>query len=116
MLLDVLRVKAYPDYSLQLEFENGEIRCFDMAPYMGQRPWVRLQAHNAFLSARVENGTVVWHGNIDIDPETLYDLSVPWETIQAADRVGLSSPSTSIKSARACSSPAISPASPGVEG
>ena len=110
MLLDVLRVKAYPDYSLQLEFENGEIRCFDMAPYMGQRPWVRLQAHNAFLSAHVENGTVAWPGNIDIDPETLYDLSVPGETTHAADRDW--SPSTNTKSAPDCSLPATSPASP----
>ena len=36
MLLDVMRVEAQPDYQLLLEFENGERRRFDMAPYMDQ--------------------------------------------------------------------------------
>lgn len=40
-------------------------------------PWVRLKSGNAFQGAFVENGTVVWPGNIDIDPETLYEYSVP---------------------------------------
>jgi hypothetical protein len=30
-----------------------------------------------FHCAFVENGTVAWPGNIDIDPETLYELSYP---------------------------------------
>ena len=29
-----------------------------------------------FLGAFIENGTVAWPGNIDIDPETLYERSV----------------------------------------
>ncbi len=32
---------------------------------------------NSFRQARVEHGTVVWPGNIDIAPETLYDRSEP---------------------------------------
>lgn len=80
MLLDVTRVVPRQDFSLLLEFENGECRCFDMARYIDQKPWVRLKANNAFLGAFVAYGTVVWPGNIDIDPETLYELSVPMET------------------------------------
>ncbi|MDD5240861.1 MAG: DUF2442 domain-containing protein [Sulfuricella sp.] len=81
MLLDVTRVAPKPDFTLFLEFENGERRCFNMAPYIDQKPWVRLKLNNAFLSAFVDCGTVVWPGNIDIDPETLYDLSVPVDSI-----------------------------------
>ncbi|GAB1409796.1 hypothetical protein MASR1M90_09500 [Desulfovibrionales bacterium] len=77
MLLDVIQVKPQPDYSLLLEFENGEQRYFDMSRYIDQKPWVRLKTNNAFFSAFVEHGTVVWPGNIDIDPETLYELSIP---------------------------------------
>jgi hypothetical protein len=66
-----------PDFTLFLEFENGERRRFDMAAYIDQKPWVRLKSGNAFQGAFVENGTVVWPGNIDIDPETLYEYSVP---------------------------------------
>jgi hypothetical protein len=76
MLLDVIYVKALADYTLLLEFENGEKRRFEMSQYMNQKPWVRLKANNLFQNASVENGTVVWSGNIDIDPETLYELSI----------------------------------------
>lgn len=75
-LLDVVRVKAEANYGLVLEFENGETRRFDMAPYMDQKPWQRIKPLTLFLAARVEMGTVVWPTNIDIDPETLYERSV----------------------------------------
>jgi hypothetical protein len=77
MLLDVTRVTVRPDFILLLEFENGERRAFDMAKYIDQKPWVRLKSGNVFHGAFIENGTVAWPGNIDIDPETLYELSVP---------------------------------------
>lgn len=76
MLLDVTHVTVEPDFTLFLEFENGEWRRFDMAVYIDQKPWVRLKSGNTFQGAFVENGTVVWPGNIDIDPETLYEYSV----------------------------------------
>ena len=77
MLLDVTNVTVQPGFKLFLEFENGELRLFDMAPYVDQKPWVRLKSGHTFQSAFVENGTVVWPGAIDIDPETLYDQSAP---------------------------------------
>ena len=75
ILLDVVKVKAQPDYLLHLEFENGERRIFDMGPYMEKRPFSQLKDSPLFLLARVDYGTVVWPGNIDISPETLYDRS-----------------------------------------
>lgn len=83
MLLDVTNVNAQPGFILFLEFENGERRRFNMGVYIDQKPWERLKSGNTFLGAFVENGTVAWPGNIDIDPETLYDLSVPIESIPA---------------------------------
>lgn len=77
MLLDVTDVKVKPEFTLILEFENGEHRRFDMAAYIDQKPWDKLKSGNTFQGAFVENGTVAWPGNIDIDPETLYDYSVP---------------------------------------
>ncbi len=75
-LLDVVSVKAQPDYRLLLEFENGEWRLFDMSPYMDKKPFNRLKHASMFQAAHVDYGTVVWSGNIDISPETLYDRSV----------------------------------------
>ena len=77
MLLDVTHVTVRPGFTLFLEFENGERRRFDMTSYIDQKPWVRLKSGNAFQGTFVENGTVAWPGNIDIDPETLYEYSVP---------------------------------------
>ncbi|MFY8105701.1 MAG: DUF2442 domain-containing protein [Elstera sp.] len=76
MLLDVVAVKALPEFQLDLTFENGECRRFDMKPLMEKKPFNRLQ-NNSFFGAHIDYGTVVWPGNIDIAPETLYDLSVP---------------------------------------
>lgn len=77
MLLDVTHVTVQPHFTLLLEFENGERRSFNMANYIDRKPWARLKSGNAFQGAFVENGTVAWPGNIDIDPETLYERSVP---------------------------------------
>ena len=76
MLLDVTNVTVQPGFTLLLVFENGERRSFNMADYIDQKPWVRLKTGNSFQAAFVDNGTVTWPGNIDIDPETLYEYSV----------------------------------------
>ena len=77
-LLDVVKVVAHADYTLDLEFENGERRRFDMTPYMEKKPFIRLKGP-LFTKAFIDYGTVVWPGEIDIAPETLYDRSVPVE-------------------------------------
>lgn len=77
VLLDVVRVEAKSDYTLLLEFENGEKRLFNMMPLMDKKPFVQLKGSPLFTKAAVDYGTVVWPGNIDIAPETLYDRSIP---------------------------------------
>ncbi len=76
-LLDVISVKAQPGHRLVLEFENGEKRLFDMTPFMDEKPYNRIKNSPLFSKASVAYGTVVWPGNIDIAPETLYRLSTP---------------------------------------
>jgi hypothetical protein len=77
MLLDVISVTVLPDYQLELKFANGERRRFDMRPLLDMKPWRRIAIPDLFEKATVEYGTVVWPGEIDIAPETLYDDSVP---------------------------------------
>ena len=76
-LFDVVQVKAMPGYLLELKFENGEHRIFDMSPIIDKKPFGRLKEFNTFFAAHIAYGTVVWPGNIDIAPETLYDRSIP---------------------------------------
>jgi hypothetical protein len=75
-LLDVISVKTCEDYMLELVFENGEKRIFDMKPFIDKKPFVKLFNSPLFFKAYVEYGTVVWPGNIDIAPETLWARSV----------------------------------------
>lgn len=76
-LLDVVSVEAQENYALLLVFENGEKRRFDMKPLLDKRPFSRLKDLPLFMKATVAFGTVVWPGNIDIAPETLWDKSEP---------------------------------------
>ncbi|MBB1077954.1 DUF2442 domain-containing protein [Rhodoferax sp. 4810] len=76
-LLDVTGVQVKPNYHLELEFENGERRLFDMSAYMDRKPFIQLKQSSLFACASIDYGTVVWPGDIDIAPETLYERSIP---------------------------------------
>ncbi|MHB1360130.1 MAG: DUF2442 domain-containing protein [Rhodocyclaceae bacterium] len=77
MSLDVISVTPHADFVLDLEYANGERRHFDMKPLLMMRPWNRIASPAIFNRVRVGYGTVVWPGEIDIAPETLYIDSVP---------------------------------------
>lgn len=76
MLIDVISVKPKNDFTLWLEFENGEVREFDCKPLLDKKPFLKLKDKYFFDMAKVEYGTVVWSDEIDIAPETLYIDSV----------------------------------------
>ena len=76
VLLDVVKVRTESNHVLILEFENGEERQFDMLPYLEQKPFARLKDSPLFSKAYIAHGTVVWPGNIDIAPDTLYHRSL----------------------------------------
>ncbi len=75
MLLDVVSVEPNKNNTRLLLFENQEKRLFDMTPYLDKKPFTKLKRSPLFMKATVEYGTVVWPGNIDIAPETLWDNS-----------------------------------------
>jgi len=76
-LVDVISLAAQEDHTLLLVFENGQQRRFDMKPLLDRKPFSRLKDLPLFVKATVAYGTVVWPGNIDIAPETLWDRSEP---------------------------------------
>lgn len=78
-LMDVISVKSHKDYTLELVFENGDRRLFDMKPFLDldKKPFVKLFNSPLFFKASVGYGTVIWPGNIDIAPETLWARSKP---------------------------------------
>lgn len=77
MVNEVIAVKTKPNFQLDLEFANGERRRFDMRQLLQIKPWNQIASRNLFERVRVDYGTIVWPGEIDIAPETLYDDSHP---------------------------------------
>lgn len=65
-------VSARDDFVLLLTFNNGEIRNFEMTPYLGYPAFEPLRQASFFKQARASHGTVAWPQNIDFDPDTLY--------------------------------------------
>ena len=68
MLIDVISLCTLPDFQLDLEFQNGERRRFDMRPLLLMKPWSRLATPSLFARAHVDYGTVVWPGEIGDRP------------------------------------------------
>jgi hypothetical protein len=62
---------------LEVLFENGERRLFDVKPYLQRGVFVRLQNHAIFQAARVVAGSVEWPGELDLSYDTLYLESQP---------------------------------------
>jgi hypothetical protein len=95
-LLDVTAVSPLPGFVLRLTFENGEIRRFSMSKLLTREATVFTPLRRAMLFRQVfiDNGTICWPGGADIDPELLYEQSVPEceaslvETLAAMPGVG----------------------------
>lgn len=65
-------VRALDDYELELVFENGEARKFDVKPYLGRGIFVRLRDRGLFQQPHVVAGSVEWPGGLDLSYDTLY--------------------------------------------
>ena len=73
----VVTVRPNPDYTLTLAFSNGEVKTFDVKPYLSSGIFQELQDQQFFTSVRLFLGTVQWQNGQDFCPDTLYLESVP---------------------------------------
>ena len=80
MYLSVKEVKPLDEYKLLVTFENGEVKLFDMKPYLNKGIFMELEDLSLFKSAKVNFDTVEWENEADIDPETLYVDGIPYWT------------------------------------
>lgn len=75
----VTEVTALDGYRLRVCFTNGERRIFNVSPYLGYPAYKRLANPAYFTLAHPEHGTVVWPGDVDFCPDTIYVESVKEE-------------------------------------
>ena len=70
-------VRPVGEFALEIQFETGERRVFDMTLYLRRGIFARLRDSSIFMSARVVAGSVEWPGGIDLSYDTLYVESRP---------------------------------------
>jgi len=68
----VKTVEARSDFKLVVEFDNGEIRLFDVVPYLDKGIFTELQNISYFKRVRVAFGSVEWPHHQDFSHDTLY--------------------------------------------
>ena len=68
----VLAVEANDDFTLDLKFNDGSIKRFDVKPYLSYEVFQELKDLRYFKNVRIAFGTVQWQHEQDISPETLY--------------------------------------------
>lgn len=68
----VTSVRPLENYELDLSFDNGESRRFDVKPYLDRGVFVRLREPSAFRAVRVVEGSVEWVSGPDLSYDTLY--------------------------------------------
>jgi len=73
----VKAVRPNPDYTITLLFTNGEIKSFDVRPYLDKGIFRELQDLRNFYSVKPFLGSVQWQNGQDFCPDTLYVDSVP---------------------------------------
>lgn len=81
----VVAVFPNPDYTLTLTFSEGEVRQFDVKPYLNIGIFRELQEQQLFNSVRPFLGSIQWRNGQDFCPDTLYLESVSVPATQMAD-------------------------------
>lgn len=68
----VIEAKANDDFSLDLKFNDGKLKRFDIKPYLNYEVFKPLKNVDYFKNVRIAFGTVQWQDEQDISPDTLY--------------------------------------------
>jgi len=70
-------VSPQRDYTLLIDFANGERRIYDARELLNDRLFAPLKSTDFFMKAHRSGHSVVWSDEVDISPEYLYEKSLP---------------------------------------
>ena len=72
MMIKVTEVRVLADHQLELSFNTGETRVFDVGPYLDKGIFTELRDPSYFRSVRLAFGSIAWPNEQDFGPESLY--------------------------------------------
>ena len=73
----VIDVRPEQNFSHLITFSNGEVKNFDVKPYLGIGVFKELQDLSLFNSVKPCLGSIQWANGVDLCPDTLYLESTP---------------------------------------
>ena len=86
-MIKVIAVQANDDHTLDLRFNDGSVKRFDVKPYLKYEVFKELQDLSYFKRVNLAFGTVQWPNEQDIAPETLFlEGNVSFDSQDAKDR------------------------------
>ena len=68
----VVNVKPEQNFCLLITFSNGEVKIFDVKPYLGIGIFKELHDLSLFNSVKPFLGSIQWANGLDLCPDTLY--------------------------------------------
>ncbi len=68
----VINVKPEQNFKLLITFNNGEMKSFDVKPYLEIGIFKELQDESIFNSVKPFLGSIQWANGVDLCPDTLY--------------------------------------------
>lgn len=68
-------VKPLNNYILEIVFENGEKKQFDVKPYLKFKSFEELKDEKKFKKVKIAGLSIEWENGADICPDELYNNS-----------------------------------------
>ena len=78
MYQPIINVKPLPEYKLVITFKNSEIKLLDMNPFLEKGIFSELKDVTLFKTVHVSFDSIEWNNQADLDPEFIYEESVPY--------------------------------------
>jgi len=72
-------VVPFPNYEVLLRFDNGEVKVFDVSPYIEGNWYGKIGNPDYFKTVHCDGFTIAWQDGQDICPDDVYYNSTPFE-------------------------------------
>ena len=84
MYIGVKKILSITEYSITIEFTNGDIKVVELSPYLNKGLFIELTNPELFATAHVSFDAIEWSNGADIDPEFLFDIGLAITDAQGA--------------------------------